>query len=183
MLTTSLCRRLGIAHPILSAGMGGAIAGVDLVAAVSNAGGLGVLGMLALPAPVIRDSIRRVRALTDRPFGVNLVLASIQGDEISTCLEERVPVLVLFWGDPAPYVAEAHARGTKVIAQVGSVPEARAAASAGVDAVMVQGVEAGGHVRGTTALSVLVPAVHAAVQPTPIRSRLPPVMLARIVSM
>jgi NAD(P)H-dependent flavin oxidoreductase YrpB (nitropropane dioxygenase family) len=99
---------------------------------------------------------------------VNLVLPSLQGDEISTCLDERVAVLVLFWGDPAPYVAEAHAHGTQVIMQVGSVGEARAAAAAGVDAVMVQGVEAGGHVRGTTALSVLVPAVHAAIHPTPI---------------
>lgn len=155
-------------HPVLSAGMGGGIAGPELVAAVSNAGGLGVLGLLGVPTPLIPAMISRVRALTAAPFGVNLVLPFATSDEISTVLAARVAVLVLFWGDTAPHVATAHAQGTLVIAQVGSVAEAAAAARAGVDAVMVQGVEAGGHVRGTTALSVLVPAACAAVHPTPV---------------
>lgn len=78
------------------------------------------------------------------------------------------PVLVLFWGDPAPHVAEAHRHGMRVIVQVGSVDEARAAARAGVDAIIAQGVEAGGHVRGTVSLSTLVPAVVEAVKPLPV---------------
>lgn len=168
MLKTRLCDQLGIDVPIFSAGMGGGIAGPDLVAAVSNAGGLGVLGMLGVPAPLIREQIQQTRALTTRPFGVNLVVPLLQGGEVEVVLEEKVPVLVLFWGDPQPYVAGARRSGTKVIAQVGSVGEAIAAAAAGVDAVMVQGSEAGGHVRATTALSTLVPAVVAAVQSLPV---------------
>ncbi|MFL5859193.1 MAG: nitronate monooxygenase [Solirubrobacteraceae bacterium] len=74
MITTPLCRALGIDVPIWNAGMGGGLAGPELAAAVSNAGGLGVLGMGGLPTPAIHESIRRVRALTDRPFGVNLLL-------------------------------------------------------------------------------------------------------------
>jgi NAD(P)H-dependent flavin oxidoreductase YrpB (nitropropane dioxygenase family) len=164
VLTTDLTRRLGIEAPIFSAGMGGGLAGPELVAAVSNAGGLGVLGMLALPAALIREHIRRVRALTPRPFGVNLVLPALQGDEVDVCLAERVPVLVLFWGDPSPYVADAHRHGTFVISQIGSVAEACAATEAGVDALMVQGVEAGGHVRGTTSLLTLLPSVASALR-------------------
>jgi nitronate monooxygenase/enoyl-[acyl-carrier protein] reductase II len=77
-------------------------------------------------------------------------------------------VLVLFWGDPGPYVADAHRVGTKLLVQCGSVEEARRTAAAGADAVMVQGVEAGGHVRGTTGLSVLLPATVEAVAPLPV---------------
>jgi NAD(P)H-dependent flavin oxidoreductase YrpB (nitropropane dioxygenase family) len=168
MLKTHLCTELGIDVPIFSAGMGGGIAGPELVAAVSNAGGLGVLGMLGVPAPLIREQIRQTRALTTRPFGVNLVVPLLQGGEVNVVLQENVPVLVLFWGDPQPYVADAHRSGTRVIAQVGTVEEALTAAARGVDALMVQGVEAGGHVRSTTALSTLLPAVVAAVQPLPV---------------
>src|SRR5207249_202279 len=84
------------------------------------------------------------------------------------CLEEKVPVLILFWGDPKPFVDKARRAGTKVILQCGSVEEAKAASAAGVDAVMIQGVEAGGHVRGTTALSISLPAVVEAVKPLPV---------------
>jgi len=144
------------------------MAGPDLAAAVSNAGGCGVLGMGGLPAPFIRQQIRQVCALTDKPFGVNILLPLLQEGQIETCLEEKVPILVLFWGDPAPYVAEAYRRGTKVFFQTGSVEEAQAAARAGVDAIIAQGVEAGGHVRSTTALSVQVPAIVEAVGPVPV---------------
>src|SRR6185369_8093738 len=121
-----------------------------------------------LPASLIVEAIRGIRALTRAPFGVNLVQAGVQGDEFDECLAQRVPLIVSFWGDPSPYVAPAHARGTMIVAQVGSVAEATIAARAGVDAVIAQGVEAGGHVRGTTALSVLVPEVCRAVHPTPV---------------
>ncbi|MCU1627908.1 MAG: Enoyl-[acyl-carrier protein] reductase [Pseudonocardia sp.] len=170
MLTTGLCRQLGVSFPIWNAGMGGGLAGAELAAAVSNAGGLGVLGMGGLPAPVIREQIRETRALTNKPFGVNIIMPLMGQDDtqVECCLEEKVPVLIFFWGDAGPYIEKAHAVGTKVVVQVGSVAEAKAAAAAGVDAVMIQGVEAGGHVRGTTGLSISLPATVDAVQPLPV---------------
>ena len=168
MLQTQLCRDLGIDLPILNAGMGGGIASAELAAAVSNAGGFGVLGMGAMPAPVIGAEIRRLRSLTQKPFGVNIILALCQGGELEACLEGKAPAVVGFWGEAAPVVRAAKGSGTKVILQCGSVDEAKAAADAGVDAVMIQGVEAGGHVKGTTALSIALPAVVAAVKPIPV---------------
>jgi NAD(P)H-dependent flavin oxidoreductase YrpB (nitropropane dioxygenase family) len=168
MLETPLCRTLGIELPIFNAGMGGGVAGTALAAAVSNAGGLGVLGMGGLPAAVTREQIRLLRPLTRKPFGVNVILALADEGQVAACLEEKVPVLILFWGDPKPFVHKARQVGTKVVLQCGSVEEAKAAAAAGVDAVMIQGVEAGGHVRGTTALSISLPAVVEAVKPLPV---------------
>jgi NAD(P)H-dependent flavin oxidoreductase YrpB (nitropropane dioxygenase family) len=168
-MSTPLCRDLGVRLPIWNAGMGVGIAGPELAAAVSNAGGLGVLGMGGLPEPLIRAEIARTRGLTDQPFGVNIILPLVEDEAQILCtLDEAVPVLVLFWGDPAPYVERAHAAGTRLVAQVGSVDQARAAADAGVDAVMIQGVEAGGHVRATTSLSILLPAVVDAVAGLPV---------------
>jgi nitronate monooxygenase/enoyl-[acyl-carrier protein] reductase II len=148
--------------------MGGGTAGAALAAAVSNAGGLGVLGMGGCPAPLIREEIKKLRSLTKKPFGVNIILALLEEGQVESCLDEKVPVLILFWGDAKPFVEKAHRAGTKVILQVGSVDEAKAAADAGVDAVMIQGVEAGGHVRGTTGLSIVLPAVVEAVKPLPV---------------
>jgi nitronate monooxygenase len=167
MLRTPLCRQLGIEYPIFSVGMGPA-AGPELAAAVSNAGGCGVLGGGGVPALYLRQEIQRLRTLTDKPFGVNLILPLLQEGQIEACLDENIPILVLFWGDPKPYVKEAHRRGTKVFIQVGSVEEAQAAAEAGVDAIIAQGVEAGGHVKSTTSLSTIVPAAVAAVTPVPV---------------
>src|SRR5256714_476742 len=167
MLKTTLCDRLGIEHPILSAGFGPGAA-PDVVAAISNAGGCGVLGASGFSVAYLRELIERVRALTSKPFGVNLVLEDMESGRTEACLEERIPLLVVFWGDPAPCVGPAHAQGVKVAIQVGSADEARAAANSGVDFVIAQGVEAGGHVRGTTAVSVLVPAVVDAVAPVPV---------------
>jgi nitronate monooxygenase len=168
MLKTPLCRELGIDLPILNAGMGGGTAGPELAAAVSNAGGLGVLGMGGLPAPLIRTEIRRLRSLTTKPFGVNIILALLEEGQVESCIDEKVPLLVLFWGDAKPFVAMTRRTGTKLVLQCGSVDEAKAAADAGVDAVMIQGVEAGGHVKGTTALSIVLPAVVDAVKPLPV---------------
>ena len=168
MLTTPLCRRLGMTAPIFSVGMG-ALAGPTLAAAVSNAGACGVLGRVSgAPAAHLRQQIRQVRSLTDKPFGVNIILATLQAEWIDICLDERIPLLVFFWGDPKPYVQEAHRRGIKVFLQVGSVEEAQTAAEAGVDGIIAQGLEAGGHVKSTTALSSLLPAVVEAVQPVPV---------------
>lgn len=168
MLQTRLCRELGIDYPILSAPLGGGNAGPELAASVSDAGGLGFLGMGGLPAQAIRDQIREMRRRTSKPFGVGLLIPRLSGGEVQACVEERVPVLLLFWGDVTPYVEKAKRAGIRVFAQVGSVAEAQAAAVAGVDAIVAQGFEAGGHVRGTTSLFTLVPAVREAVQPLPV---------------
>ena len=168
-MSTTLCRDLGVRLPIWNAGMGAGIAGPELASAVSNAGGLGVLGMGGLPEPLIRAEIARTRTLTREPFGVNIIMPLVEDEgQILCTLDEAVPLLILFWGDPAPYVERARAAGTKLVAQVGSLDQARAAAGAGVDAVMIQGVEAGGHVRATTSLSVLLPAVVDAVDGLPV---------------
>ena len=92
-----------------------------------------------------------------KPFGVNLLLHFPVEDHVAVCLEERVPVLSFFWGDPTPYVQHAHSAGVKVFHQVGSVPEAEHAAAAGVDVIIAQGGEAGGHVAGEVSTLALVP--------------------------
>ena len=172
MLRTRLCDLLGIDVPILGAPLG-MIAGPELAAAVSNAGGLGIMSFNGNPPPALREEIRRLRGLTDRPFGVNVLLEGPRlpfptDDCVAVCIEERVPVLSFFWGDPTPYVASAHAAGIRVVDQVGSVARAMRAVRAGVDVVIAQGMEAGGHVAGEVATSVLVPRVVDAVAPTPV---------------
>jgi nitronate monooxygenase len=162
MLSTSLTTRLHIQHPVVQAGMGG-VACADLVAAVSNAGGLGMLGMIRRSPDFIRDQIRKTRALTRQPFGVNLVpvVPAPEGIEaqFDVCVQERVPVVSLFWCDPAPFVERCHSAGILVMLQVGSADEAKRAVEAGVDIVVAQGMEAGGHVRNQVGLVSLVPAV------------------------
>lgn len=167
MLETPLCTILGIEHPILLAGMGGAT-GPALAAAVSNAGGCGQVTITGRDPDVVRQRVAEMRELTERPFAVNVILDTQKGHEVATAIEEGVPVVVLFWGDPRPYVEPAHARGVKVVVQVGSVFDAVAAAEAGVDVVVAQGVEAGGHVMGTTPLFSLLPMVVEAVAPVPV---------------
>jgi len=167
MLRTRLCELLGIAHPIICAPMGW-ITGPELTAAVSGAGGLGILGAGANPPELLRQKIRQVRGLTDRPFGVNLILSRPAEERFQVCVDERVPVLSLFWGDPAPYVARAHDAGMKVLLQVGDVASAIAAKAKGVDAIIAQGVEAGGHIAGEISTMALVPRVVDAVAPVPV---------------
>src|SRR5437016_2961231 len=87
---------------------------VVTTAAVGNAGGLGIVSFGANPPPLVRRLIRRVRELTDRPFGVNFILPLAAPEQVAACIEERAPVLSTFWGDPAPYVEPAHAAGIKV---------------------------------------------------------------------
>jgi NAD(P)H-dependent flavin oxidoreductase YrpB (nitropropane dioxygenase family) len=167
-MKTNLCHMLGIEFPIIAAPMGPDLTGPDLVAAVSSAGGLGILQAQLCPPPLFRQEIRRVRALTDRPFGVNLILHFPVEDHVAVCLEERVPVLSFFWGDPTPYVGRAHAAGVKVFHQVGSVAEAERAVGAGIDVIVAQGVEAGGHVAGEVSTLALIPRVVDAVAPVPV---------------
>ena len=167
MIETPLCRDLGIEYPIFSVGMSW-LAGPELAAAVSNAGGCGVVGMGGMTGALVHARISETRALTNKPFGVNIILARTQEGQIEACLDEAPPLIVFFWGDPAPYIRDAHRQGSKVFVQVGSVAEAKAAADAGVNGIIAQGLEAGGHVRSTTALSALLPAVVEAVRPLPV---------------
>jgi NAD(P)H-dependent flavin oxidoreductase YrpB (nitropropane dioxygenase family) len=165
---TRICRLLGIELPIGNAAIGTA-AGPELAAAVSNAGGLGLIAVSFLKRPAdVRNAIRKVRELTDRPFGVNLLLEWPQEERLQVCLEERVPLISLFWGDPAPFVAAIHSAGARLMQTVGSVAEAKQAARAGADIVLAQGWEAGGHVRGETSTMCLVPSIVDAVDPLPV---------------
>jgi nitronate monooxygenase len=188
-LRTSLCDLLKIEYPILQSGMGG-VAGPELVAEVSGAGGLGILAALRLTGDQLRTGIRRVRELTDRPFGANLWLHTevrppvdpttlpeeavrrvqdalntfrdrlglpattarpapvpdLIDEAFEVILEERVPVFSIGLGNPGrDMVGRCRERGVKVIAMVATVDDARAVAASGVDAVVAQGSEAGGH--------------------------------------
>jgi nitronate monooxygenase len=173
-LRTPLCDELGIQYPIFSAGIGMA-AGPELAAAVSNAGGLGVLGASGMVPEEIGRRAERARALTGSPFGLNIIIDEEEEgdrafllDAVAAAGANHVAVVVLFWGDPSPYVEVAHRDGVKVFIQVGSVEEALHAAESGVDAVIAQGIEAGGHVRGTTSIWELLPATVEALKPLPV---------------
>jgi nitronate monooxygenase len=138
----------------------------ELAAAVSNAGALGMLALTwSTPAG---DVVRKTAELTNRPFGGNLVLASDQHRRLDEMLESGLRIVSLFWGDPGTYVEPVHDAGGIVLHTVASAEEARRAASQGVDVVVAQGWEAGGHVWGQVATLPLVPAVVDAVPSVPV---------------
>jgi enoyl-[acyl-carrier protein] reductase II len=173
--STALCRRLGIAHPIVQAGMGQVAYG-RLAAAVSAAGGLGVIGAGYLTGDELRREIRVIRDATDKPFGVDILFAKVEGDDeasvnytrqvqdqIDVSLEERVPVLISGLGNPLGVIDDAHARGMLVMSVVGNVRQARMLEAQGVDMLIASGGDGGGHV-GRVGTAVLVPAVVDAVK-------------------
>ncbi|MDP3746685.1 MAG: nitronate monooxygenase [Phenylobacterium sp.] len=166
-MRTRLCHRLGLELPIVQAPMGGASCPA-LAAAVSNAGGLGMLALSWSDAASLRREIRETRALTDRPFGVNLVLAWRQDERLAICLEEGVRIVSFFWGDPAALSPSVQAVGGVVLHTVASAAQAKASVAAGSDIIVAQGWEAGGHVLGEVATLPLVRAVVAAVGPAPV---------------
>lgn len=160
-LRTPLCDLLGIDVPILSAGMGGGTAGVELAVAVSEAGGLGTLGLIDRKGPEhARQMIRRARDLTSRPISGNLWVFLLEQipQFFDVCIEERLPSITLSFGNPAPWVPRARDAGIKVLHQVQTVAGAKQAATAGVDVIIAQGGEAGGHT-GAVATMALVPQV------------------------
>ena len=167
MLTTPLTSALGIDHPVIAAAMGGATT-PEFAAAVSNGRGLGQVTVTGLDEAGVRARVARTRELTDRPFAANVILDTWKGHEIDAALAGGAPAIFLFWGEAAAHVARVHDAGAKAIVQVGSVGEAREAAAAGSDVIVAQGLEAGGHVRGTTPLFSLLPAVVEACRPTPV---------------
>jgi nitronate monooxygenase len=231
VLRTRLCDMLGIEYPVVLAGMGpvaggimGPVATSELVAAVSNAGGLGVIGGAGFGAERLREEINTVRSMTDKPFGVDLLLPSnfmggaasgempadprdlippetragvrklaedlgvdwqeaprpaatatatrprmggMSDEQMEVVIEEKVPVFAAGLGNPGPWVERLHANGTKVLSLVGNVKNAKRVAAAGVDVVVAQGTEAGGHT-GRIATLALVPQCIDAVAPTPV---------------
>jgi nitronate monooxygenase len=147
--------RIGVELPVVQAGMGGGLSGSQLAAAVSDAGGLGTIG-IAGPDD-LREEIAAARRLTDRPIAVNLLLPFARPAHFE--IAERADVLVTFWGRP-------RRRTSRIwIHQVGSIEEALAARAAGADAVIAQGVEAGGHVRGTDPAMELLDRIRSALGP------------------
>jgi nitronate monooxygenase len=160
---TPVCDLLGIERPIVQAPMS---AVPELAAAVSNAG---ALGMVALTwSDPAGDVIRDTAALTERPFGGNLILASDQHGRLDDALEAGLRIVSLFFGDPTSYVERVHDANGLVLQTVASAEEARRAADAGVDVIVAQGWEAGGHVPSQVATLPLVPAVVDAVDPVPV---------------
>jgi nitronate monooxygenase len=166
-IATPLTERLGCRYPIISAGMGGP-ARSELAAAVSAAGGFGLLGMVRESPELIAREIAAVRQRTNRAFGVNLIPSATEPalleEELAACFHAGVPAMCFFWDVDVQAVAKAKRAGCLVLYQVGSVAEAVKAEDAGADVIVVQGVEAGGHVRGRRGLSVLLPEVADAVQ-------------------
>ena len=178
-LKTQLCDMLGIEKPIIQAGMG-FVARSKLVAAVSGAGALGVIGAAFLSLDELRDEIRKTRDMTDKPFGVDILFATYgrpSADprieeftdevrkQIDIVFEEHVPVLASGLGNPAPVVPEAHKLGIKVISLVGNTKNAKRVAAGGADIVVAQGYDGGGHTGRVGTLALVPAAVDCIEQP------------------
>jgi NAD(P)H-dependent flavin oxidoreductase YrpB (nitropropane dioxygenase family) len=166
-MRTPLCDVLKIDVPIILAPMGRQ-SGPPLAAAVSNAGGLGTIALWVIETSKVRDAIRRIKSLTDRPFAANLNMAFPQDERLSICIEEQVPIISFFWGDAGALAAKAKNAGARVVQTVGSASEAKLAVSNGADVIVAQGWEAGGHVWGKVATLPLVPSVVDAVGNVPV---------------
>ncbi|WP_126661472.1 NAD(P)H-dependent flavin oxidoreductase [Haloterrigena salifodinae] len=169
-LRTPLCDALEIEYPIVQAPIGSATT-PELAAAVSNAGGLGQLAVTWRDLEETREAIRETRERTDRPFAVNLALDDATtvvdtDSHLEAVLEAGAPIVSFSFGDAAPYVDRIHDTGGTVLQTVGSADAARKAVEAGVDGVVTQGLEAGGHVQSEIATTALVPRVADAVGDT-----------------
>jgi enoyl-[acyl-carrier protein] reductase II len=164
MLRTPICDRLGIEYPIVLAGMGG-VSMHRLVAAVSNAGGLGVIGAATLDAGRLRDEIHKTRQLTDKPFAVDLLapIPDMIRPQMQVVFDEGIKIFVAGLAVPQEFIAEMHDRGMTVIVMIGKVRHAIKSEQAGADIVAAQGTEAGGHTGEIGGLS-LVPQVVDAVK-------------------
>lgn len=158
MLKTKLCDLLSIEYPIIQGGMAW-VATAELAAAVSNAGGLGIIGAGHAPADWVRDNIRKVKETCDKPFGVNVMLLSpFVNDVMQVIIDEKVPVVTTGAGNPGIFMSALKQAGSKVIPVVASVALAQRLQKLGVDAVIAEGTESGGHVGELTTMA-LVPQV------------------------
>ncbi len=162
-LYTPLCSLLGIRYPILQGGMAWVATG-ELAAAVSEGGGLGIIGAGNAPAQVVAEEIKKAKELTKKPFGVNVMLLSpFAEDVVKLVLKEEVPVVTTGAGNPGKYIAAFKEKNIKVIPVVSAVALARRLEKQGVDALIAEGKEGGGHVGELTTM-VLVPQVADAVK-------------------
>jgi enoyl-[acyl-carrier protein] reductase II len=157
-IRTDLCDLLNIEYPVIQGGMAW-IATAELAAAVSEAGGLGLIGAGSAPPEVVRDEIKKAKDLTRKPFGVNVYFLSPHADEvIKMLIEEKVPVVTTGAGNPGKYVPMLKDSGAKVLSLVASVNLARRLERAGVDALVAEGMECGGHI-GDISSFPLIPQV------------------------
>lgn len=162
-MKTKVTELLGIEYPIIQGGMAW-VAEYHLAAAVSEAGGLGIIGAGGAPAEFVREQIHKTKELTDKPFGVNLMLMNPEADAIAQIIvEEGVRVVTTGAGNPGKYMAMWKEAGVKVIPVVASVALAKMMERAGADAVVAEGMESGGHIGAATTMS-LVPQVVDAVK-------------------
>ena len=162
-MKTEITELLGIRYPILQGGMAW-VAEYHLAAAVSNAGGFGIIGAASAPPEVVREQIRKVKELTDKPFGVNVMLMNPNAPEVAkVVVEEGVKAVTTGAGNPAAFMNMWKDAGIKVIPVVASVAMARMMEKAGADAVVAEGTESGGHIGSATTMT-LVPQVVDAVK-------------------
>ncbi len=170
MIRTPFCDLMDVEHPIALGGMG-SVYSPQLVAAVSNAGGLGAMGCHHLDADGVRNGTAALRERTNKPFGLNFLIFDIKEDAFAAALALQPKVMAFAWPRPdqdlKSYVGRAHDAGCKVTFMANGVPEARKAAEAGADVIIAQGTEGGGHV-GWMASMVLTPMVVDAVKPIPV---------------
>ncbi len=166
MIRTALTEMFGLEHPIVLAPMGG-VSGGRLAAAVSNAGGLGLVGGGYGDPAWLRAELARVKHATERPWGVGLITWSVDAGLVDQVLGERPHALMLSFGDPRPQAAAVKAAGVRLICQVQDLAGARLAVEAQADLIVAQGTEAGGH-GGARSTLPLVPAVADAVAPIPV---------------
>ena len=162
MGNNKICKLLGIKYPIFQGAMAW-IANGNLAGHVSRDGGLGIIAGGGMPVDILREEIRKVKAITSNPFGVNLMLMMADVEkQIDVCIEEGVPVVTTGAGNPGPYMEKLKAAGIKVIPVVASVALAKRMEKIGADAVIAEGMEGGGHIGTITTMS-LVPQVVEAV--------------------
>lgn len=162
-MKTRITELLGIEYPVIQGGMAW-VATAELAAAVSNGGGLGLIAAGSAPADVVREQIRKARTLTDKPFGVNVMMMSPYAGEIMDMLVEEKPAVVATGaGNPAKYIPALKEAGIKVLPVVASVAVAKKMEKSGADAIIAEGTEAGGHIGELTTM-VLIPQIADAVE-------------------
>lgn len=162
-MNTRICEVLGIEYPVIQGGMAW-VATAELAAAVSNAGGLGLIAAGGAPVDIVREQIRKAKSLTDKPFGVNVMMMSpIVDDLMQMLLEEKPAVVATGAGNPAKYIPSLKEAGIKVMPVVASVAVAKKMERSGADVIVAEGTEAGGHIGELTTM-VLVPQVVEAVE-------------------
>jgi len=168
MLKTRITQQYGLRVPFINAGMA-FIATAPLVRAVCEAGGMGMLGAAAMPPDVLQAALRDVKGADPVCFGVDIIARFSGIEHIEVCVREKVPVVAFFWDDPPDeWLSRLRAAGSDIWFQVGTVDEARAALRRGVQGLVVQGSEAGGHNRAVAATFSLLPAVVDAVPSVPV---------------